>query len=140
MNTRILAASLFAALAVSLPAHAQSVAERNGLLTDATGRTLYVFDKDSADKSNCNGQCAGLWPPFAAPEGAAAKGEYSVVTRDDGGKQWAYQGKPLYYFASDAKPGDALGDGVKGVWHVVRMQAAKSSAGTSTPSYGNPSY
>lgn len=131
----ILAAALFAAL----PAHAQSVAERNGLLTDAAGRTLYVFDKDATGKSNCNGQCAGLWPPFAVPEGAAAKGEYSVVTRDDGGKQWAYQGKPLYYFASDAKPGDVLGDGVKGVWHVVRMQAAGKS-GAAAPAYGNPNY
>jgi predicted lipoprotein with Yx(FWY)xxD motif len=130
----ILAAALFSAL----PVYAQSVAERNGLLTDAAGRTLYVFDKDAAGKSNCNGPCAGLWPPLAAPDGAAAKGEYSVVTRDDGGKQWAYQGKPLYYFHSDAKAGDALGDGVKGVWHVVRMKAA--GAASPAPSYGNPSY
>jgi predicted lipoprotein with Yx(FWY)xxD motif len=49
-----------------------------------------------------------------------ASGDYSVVTRDDGSKQWAYRGKPLYFWSKDAKPGDTTGDGVKGVWRVAR--------------------
>jgi predicted lipoprotein with Yx(FWY)xxD motif len=100
-------------------ASAQSVGSSNGMLTDAGGRVLYTFDKDEAGKSNCNGQCAGNWPPFAAA-GESKTAGYSVLTRDDGTKQWALNGKPLYYFVGDAKPGDANGEGKNGVWHTVK--------------------
>ena len=43
-----------------------------------------------------------------------------IITRDDGGKQWAYKGKPLYLWAKDAKPGDKTGDGFNNVWHVAK--------------------
>lgn len=91
-------------------------------LTAPDGMTLYVFDKDpeGAGKSVCNGQCAVNWPPLAAPAGAHAAGGYSVVVRDDGSRQWAYKGKPLYRWVKDTKPGDTTGDGVNGVWHVAR--------------------
>ena len=108
------------ALALIGAASAQSVASNNGLLTDAGGRVLYTFDKDEAGKSNCNGQCAVNWPPFTAAADSKAVGEYTVVTRDDGAKQWAQKGKPLYYFVGDAKPGDANGEGKMGVWHTVK--------------------
>ena len=88
-------------------------------LVDAKGMTLYTFDRDSAGKSACSGQCAQNWPPLMAPANAAASGDWSVVTRDDGSKQWAYKGKPLYTWARDAKPGDVTGDGVNNVWHVA---------------------
>jgi len=70
----------------------------DGVLTNASGMTLYTFDKDSAGsgKSTCNGPCAANWPPLMAKEGEQASGDYSIVTRDDGAKQWAYKGKPLY--------------------------------------------
>ena len=90
------------------------------VLTDAKGMTLYVFDKDSAGKSACNGPCATNWPPLMAPASAKPMGKYSVVTRDDGSRQWAYNGKPLYTWAKDAKPGDTTGDGVNNVWHVAK--------------------
>lgn len=114
------------ALSVSLAlgflgiASAQSVSSSNGLLADAGGRVLYTFDKDEAGKSNCNGQCAVNWPPFAAAADGKPAAGYAVVTRDDGTKQWALNGKPLYYFVGDAKPGDANGDGKNGVWHTVK--------------------
>ena len=101
-------------------AHAQTVAGKDGMLTDPAGRALYTFDKDSAGKSNCYDKCAALWPPFAAPAGAAAGGDYSTVARDDGSQQWAFRGKPLYYFAADAEPGQTTGDGRNGVWHLLR--------------------
>lgn len=47
-------------------------------------------------------------------------GDYVVITREDGSKQSAYKGKPLYYWAKDTKPGDVSGDGVKGVWHTAK--------------------
>jgi predicted lipoprotein with Yx(FWY)xxD motif len=55
-----------------------------------------------------------------ARDGAKANGDWSIVARDDGGKQWAYKGKPLYTWAKDQKPGDRTGDGVNNVWHVAR--------------------
>ena len=91
-----------------------------GVLTNAAGMTLYTFDKDSTGKSACNGSCATNWPPLSASADAKASGDYSIVTRDDGSKQWAYKGKPLYLWAKDQKAGDKSGDGVGGVWHSVK--------------------
>lgn len=91
---------------------------QNGVLADAAGRTVYTFDKDLPGKSLCAGACLTTWPAFAAQSGATAQGEFTVI--DSGGaRQWAFQGKPLYYYAADAKAGDRSGDGVGGVWHVV---------------------
>ena len=95
---------------------------KDGMLTNSAGMTLYTFDKDAAGsgKSVCNGQCAVNWPPLMAKESDKAVGDYSVVTRDDGGKQWAYKGKPLYLWIKDQKPGDKTGDGVNNVWRVAQ--------------------
>ncbi len=90
------------------------------MLTDSKGMTLYVFDKDAGGKSACNGPCATNWPPLMASADAKPMGDYTVVTRDDGAKQWAYKGKPLYTWAKDAKAGDTTGDNVNNVWHVAR--------------------
>ncbi|MBS0454967.1 MAG: ATP-binding protein [Proteobacteria bacterium] len=94
----------------------------DGAVVDANGMSLYVFDKDTAGngKSACNGQCANNWPPLSAPDNAQSIGSYSVVQRNEGTKQWAYNGLPLYFYFKDAKPGDRLGDGVGGVWHLAR--------------------
>jgi predicted lipoprotein with Yx(FWY)xxD motif len=94
----------------------------DGVLTNSAGMTLYTFDKDPAGggKSACNGPCATNWPPLLAQDGASASGNYSIVTRDDGKKQWAYMGKPLYLWTKDQKPGDKTGDGFKDVWHVAK--------------------
>ena len=93
-----------------------------GVVTGSNGMTLYTFDKDpaGAGKSVCNGPCATNWPPLHADEGAQASGDYSIVTRDDGTKQWALKGKPLYFWAKDKQPGDKTGDGFNKVWHVVQ--------------------
>jgi predicted lipoprotein with Yx(FWY)xxD motif len=92
----------------------------DGAFTNSSGMTLYTFDKDAGGKSACNGSCAANWPPLMARDGAKANGDWSIVARDDGGKQWAYKGKPLYTWAKDQKPGDRTGDGVNNVWHVAR--------------------
>ncbi len=83
--------------------------------------TLYTFDRDAAGsgKSACNGPCAANWPPLMAAADARSAGDWTVVARDDGAKQWAYKGKPLYLWAKDQKPGDQTGDGFNGVWHVA---------------------
>jgi len=94
----------------------------DGVLTGANGMTLYTFDKDvvGAGKSVCNGQCAVNWPPLAAMDGASASGDYSVIVRDDGKKQWAYRGKPLYLWIKDQKPGDKTGEGFNNVWRTAK--------------------
>jgi predicted lipoprotein with Yx(FWY)xxD motif len=94
----------------------------DGVLVGPNGMTLYTFDKDMADsgKSVCNGPCANNWPPLMAAEGDKATGAYSVISRDDGKKQWALKGKPLYYWVKDSKPGDKTGDGFNKVWQVAK--------------------
>ncbi len=94
---------------------------RDGALVGPNGMTLYVFDKDVGDgKSNCNGPCATNWPPLLAGETDKGTGDYSIVTRADGRKQWAFKGKPLYYWVKDTKPGDRTGDGFNKVWHLAK--------------------
>jgi predicted lipoprotein with Yx(FWY)xxD motif len=91
------------------------------VLTDDKGLTLYVFDKDSGGNSACNGPCAVNWPPLAAVASAMPMGDYSIITRDDGSKQWAYKGHPLYTWKDDKKPGDITGDGrLNGAWHIAQ--------------------
>ena len=106
---------------VSACATAQAPAKvADGVLVGANGMTLYTFDKDAGGKSACNGPCATNWPPLAAAADAKASGDWTVITRDDGATQWAFKGKPLYYWAKDQKAGDRTGDGVNSVWHVVK--------------------
>jgi predicted lipoprotein with Yx(FWY)xxD motif len=123
MNLRTLIAAvigvviLVAGCATVSPANVQ-----DGRLVNGAGMTLYTFDKDAAGsgKSVCNGQCAVNWPPLMVSDGASAGGDWSVVTRDDGKKQWAYKGKPVYTWIKDQKPGDTTGDGVNNAWRVVK--------------------
>lgn len=125
MNKLILA-TLAAALTANI-AIAQSVDETNGILA-ASGHTLYTSDKDASNKSNCNDGCAATWPPFLVKEDDRTPATFNVITRDDGTKQWAVNGKPLYFFAADVQAGDAKGDGKGGVWHVIRGASKRSEA------------
>ena len=114
-----LSAALMAGCA-SMAAGPAKVAD--GVLTGPNGMTLYTFDRDTAGsgKSVCNGPCATNWPPLMAADTDQASGDYSVITRDDGKKQWAFKGKPLYFWAKDMKPGDRTGDGFNKVWQLAR--------------------
>jgi predicted lipoprotein with Yx(FWY)xxD motif len=89
-------------------------------LVDADGMTLYTFDRDTTPgKSACDGKCATNWPPFTAAADAKTTGDWAVIARGDGSKQWAYKGKPLYTWMDDHKPGDVDGDGRNNVWHIA---------------------
>jgi predicted lipoprotein with Yx(FWY)xxD motif len=113
-----------ASMTVSVAAMAADAPAKlaGGVLVAANGMTLYTFDADKASsgKSACNGPCAGLWPPLTALASDQPGSPYSVVTRDDGSRQFAYKGKPLYFYKADQKAGDQLGDNFKDVWHVVK--------------------
>jgi predicted lipoprotein with Yx(FWY)xxD motif len=116
-----LAAAALSVASAAMAGDAPAMAD-NGALVDSGGMSLYVFDPDPAGggKSLCNGPCASNWPPLAAAADAKASGDWSIVMRDDGGKQWAYKGKPVYRWVRDQKAGDRTGDGFNGVWHLAR--------------------
>jgi predicted lipoprotein with Yx(FWY)xxD motif len=97
---------------------------KSGVLTANNNMTVYTFAKDVAGsgKSVCNGMCATNWPPLLIEGSPAISGAYSVITRDDGKKQLAYKGMPLYFYVQDKNPGDKNGDGrAEGAWRVVKM-------------------
>ena len=81
--------------------------------------TLYTFDNDTNGTSTCYDACATNWPPFIATSGDMMGKPWTKITRKDGKQQWAYDGKPLYYFIGDKAAGDENGNGLKGVWHVI---------------------
>jgi predicted lipoprotein with Yx(FWY)xxD motif len=117
----VIALSLAVAFATSVNAEpAPKMA--GGMLVNTSGMTLYTFDNDApgTGKSKCNGPCAALWPPALAAADATPEGDLTIVTRDDGTKQWAYKGKPIYQYSADKKAGDISGDNFKGMWHAVK--------------------
>lgn len=87
----------------------------------ANGMTLYTFDKDTKGVSNCNGSCAGVWPPYTTTNAPTKMPtNVTVITRADGTMQYAYKGMPLYYYTGDKNVGDMTGDGFNGIWHIVK--------------------
>jgi predicted lipoprotein with Yx(FWY)xxD motif len=118
------------------------------IVVDGTGRTLYFYDLDTAkpSKSNCNGSCAATWPPLLAGNGTPKVSGVNpslvgTVTRSDGTRQVTLAGSPLYYFANDAKAGDANGQAVGGIWWVVGANGQKiTTQASSNNSSGNSGY
>lgn len=107
--------------ALAAPPTKTGTTTKGAVLTDAKGMTLYTFDKDADGKSACNGPCATNWPVLKAEASDKPGDGYTIITRDDGSKQWAYKGKPLYTFAKDQKAGDITGDGfLNGAWHLAQ--------------------
>ena len=94
--------------------------DQGGVLVDAEGMTLYVSGSDQVGESSCYADCARNWPPAAAPINAESQAGLGVIAREDGTRQWAYKGRPLYRWAGDKQPGDVTGDGLGGAWAVAR--------------------
>ncbi len=117
------------ALATATPV--SHVIERDGYVRDVAGRALYVFGQDTAFQSNCNGDCNQSWPAFLASGEVPSHPQLTVIKRSDGALQWAYRGRPLYYFAGDRDASDMNGDGAGGVWHAAR--SAPTAAAPAKP-------
>jgi predicted lipoprotein with Yx(FWY)xxD motif len=115
-------AALIAAGCATTPRDKTPADVRNNMLVGESGMTLYTFDRDTAGggKSACNGPCATNWPPLVVIGNAQPVEAYTIVVRDDGRKQWAYKGKPLYFWAKDTKVGETGGDNVNNVWHIAK--------------------
>ena len=119
--------------AVSETGVALTVKAANGMLADAEGRTLYLWEADQGDQSACDGPCAQTWPPLTT-DGKPAAGDGVKATllgtskRADGTLGVTYAGHPLYYFSGDQAAGDANGKGSDGFgakwWPVAPDGAA----------------
>jgi predicted lipoprotein with Yx(FWY)xxD motif len=123
----------------STPLNTATLKGEPGFVTSA-GMTVYVFDADlnTPNQSQCNGACAGVWPPVAPPSGSMPSG-WTSFQRQDGSMQLAYQGRPLYTFTGDTAAGQTNGDGVTAygaVWHIARPASAPSPSPTASSGGG----
>lgn len=92
------------------------------VLVDGRDHTLYAADKESTrEVANCSTAACRQWNPLRAPQLAGDIGEFSVVVREDGIRQWAYQGHSLYTYEGDLAPGYANGVGVDPRWSVAAV-------------------
>jgi predicted lipoprotein with Yx(FWY)xxD motif len=114
---------------------AKQIDKLGTVITDGKGMTLYRFDKDTAkpSASNCDGQCATLWPPLTTTTATVQlsgidKDLIGTVARKDGSLQVTIAGWPLYRYAKDTAPGDAKGQGVGGTWFAATPQGKKATA------------
>jgi predicted lipoprotein with Yx(FWY)xxD motif len=137
-----------AAAASSGPAVNSSSSSLGTIVTDAKGRTLYLFSRDTGTKSTCLGACATEWLPYAAASkpaagGGVTAGSITLVKRADGTKQVALAGHPLYYFTGDQSAGQMNGQGVNDFgakWFTVAPSGASVTAAAKSDSGGGYSY
>lgn len=117
--------------AASVAVH--TAAGLGAILVDASGRALYLFEKDRTSTSSCSGQCAQVWPPFTsagAPtaDAGASAALLATTPRTDGTSQVTYAGHPLYYYVNDQQPGQTTGQGLNqfgAKWYVLSPKGAK---------------
>ncbi len=121
---------------------AASVGSLGTVLVNPSGMTLYRYTPDGTNKSVCTGGCASLWPPLTVPTGATTatggsgipSSDLGIIMRTDGSHQVTYKGMPLYTYTGDTKAGDATGQGLDGIWFVVKAPSAASTPATQSPS------
>jgi len=115
------------------------------VVVNADGRTVYVFDKDTAGSgtSACTGPCLAKWPPVVAmsakPTASGVMGELGTIKRDDGSMQVTLAGLPLYLFAGDSHAGDVTGQAVGGTWWAVSPSGTKITSAAAKTSSSSPS-
>jgi predicted lipoprotein with Yx(FWY)xxD motif len=91
------------------------------ILSTDIGFSVYTWDGDAANKSNCKGECLKIWRPVAAPQTAQARGEWGIIERSPGIKQWTFRGKPLYTRIAETRFRSLEGADIAG-WHNVYTQ------------------
>ncbi|MEQ9446959.1 MAG: hypothetical protein RJS98_15460 [Rhodospirillaceae bacterium] len=96
------------------------------VITDTEQMTLYTSKRDiQTGKSSCVEDCATAWPPYLAADTSRTGDGWSVFTREDGSKQWAYKDKPLYRYSVDKGPGDTYGEGIGLLWDISFIEIPK---------------
>jgi predicted lipoprotein with Yx(FWY)xxD motif len=111
-------------LATPVGVTVEDVGRSSQVYADAKGMTLYTFDKDTVGRSACAADCAAAWPPLMAKGDDVPFGDWSLIVRDGGARQWALRGQPLYTFMKDENPGDKSGDGLAKVWSAAAFAPA----------------
>jgi len=115
------------------------------ILVNSSGHTLYLFAKDSNDKSACSASCAKFWPPLLAhgkpTAGMGVKASLLGTTRrSNGSLQVTYNKHPLYTFALDKQAGQTNGEGSLAFgahWYAVSGKGtAVLKASTTTTTTG----
>ena len=131
-----------AAPAAAAPAAANSAVSVRStslgkVLVDASGRTLYLFERDKPDMSSCTGACQSIWPSFTSQSKPKATGGVSAaklrtIAATGGKQEVTYNGHPLYYYVGDRKPGDTAGEGLNqfgAEWYVLAANGNKIDNG-----------
>lgn len=103
------------------------------ILVDASGRSLYLYEKDKGGRSACYTACAQVWTPLLTNgkpvAGTGAKASLLGITiRTGGTHQVTYAGHPLYRYALDKQPGQTKGEGSKAFgadWYVLSPAGTK---------------
>ena len=103
------------------------------VLAEANGLVVYTYANDKKGGApTCTGSCASLWPPVTGnPKALSADtlpGTLGTVSTADGAKQITYNGYPLYTYKG-AKPLSTTGNGVGGLWHVIKLSASDVTGG-----------
>ncbi|MDO8576856.1 MAG: hypothetical protein Q7R82_00785 [Candidatus Daviesbacteria bacterium] len=99
----------------------KSNSTKGNYVAGPNGMALYIFDKDTPGVSNCSGSCTALWPPYTTISPAdILPTNIGLIKQTNGISQYTYKGMPLYFYTPDKQPGDVTGDGVGGVWHLVK--------------------
>jgi predicted lipoprotein with Yx(FWY)xxD motif len=93
------------------------------MLVKNTGVSVYSWDGDGAGRSNCVGGCLDKWAPVLAPQESRSQGEWSVIERSPGIRQWAFRNRPLYTYIGDSRAHSLLGSDEPG-WHNVYVLPA----------------
>lgn len=106
-----------------------ATADTGRVLVDGDGMTLYVSLADTDGRSTCYDRCAQNWPPVLTAGAPMGRGQVDGallgdVERDDATVQVTYDGRPLYRFSGDRRPGDARGSGLGDAWYAVAPDGA----------------
>ena len=116
------------------------------VLTGPNGHTLYHLTTETNGHIMCTGSCNQIWPPLTVSSGETPKlgsgvtGTIGTIKRPDGSTQVTYNGHPLYFYAPDSSAGQAMGQGIGGVWFAMAPAGATTSSGSTTTTTGGYSY
>lgn len=106
------------------------------VVTQADGRMIYRYDRDSAQPSasNCiDDTCLAAWEPVLAPPGEVVglgvnPADVGTVFRPDGSKQVTLGGWPIYTHAGEnGGLVDAGANGQDGVWFAIAPTGEKAA-------------
>jgi predicted lipoprotein with Yx(FWY)xxD motif len=117
-----------ASASMKVEVKAATVAKFGKILEDQAGLPLY-YDTAVKPPSNwaCKGSCLAAWPPLVLSKSqktpVVAHGVTGISTvKGPSGVQVTWHGKPLYTFVRD-RAGHVNGQGIGGVWYVVKASA-----------------